>query len=54
MTLFIQRAEHRNTQALHAKMDELLRAVSDAVNETAKIDQKEPEKIEAQREQIQQ
>ncbi|MER8456493.1 low affinity iron permease family protein [Mesorhizobium sp. M0965] len=54
MTLFIQRAEHRDTQALHAKMDELLRAVSDADNETAKIDKKEPEEIEAQREQIQQ
>ena len=26
MTLFIQRAEHRNTQAIHAKLDELLRA----------------------------
>src|ERR1700733_4666005 len=26
MTLFIQRAEHRDTQAIHAKLDELLRA----------------------------
>ena len=25
MTLFIQRAEHRDTQAVHAKLDELLR-----------------------------
>ena len=25
MTLFIQRAEHRDTQAIHAKLDELLR-----------------------------
>jgi low affinity Fe/Cu permease len=25
MTLFIQRAEHRDTQAIHAKSDELLR-----------------------------
>ena len=26
MTLIIQRAEHRDTQAIHAKLDELLRA----------------------------
>jgi hypothetical protein len=26
MTLFIQRSEHRDTQAIHAKLDELLRA----------------------------
>jgi low affinity Fe/Cu permease len=26
MTLFIQRAEHRDTQAIQAKLDELLRA----------------------------
>jgi low affinity Fe/Cu permease len=26
MTLLIQRAEHRDTQAVHAKLDELLRA----------------------------
>jgi low affinity Fe/Cu permease len=25
MTLFIQRSEHRDTQAIHAKLDELLR-----------------------------
>jgi low affinity Fe/Cu permease len=25
MTLFIQRAEHRDTQAIHAKLDELLK-----------------------------
>lgn len=51
MTLFIQLAEHRNTQALHAKMDELLRAVVDADNETAKIDKQKPKEIEAQRQQ---
>ncbi|TKV77963.1 hypothetical protein FDV58_28895 [Bradyrhizobium elkanii] len=27
MTLLIQRAEHRDTQAIHAKLDELLKAV---------------------------
>ncbi len=26
MTLFIQRAEHRDTQAIHAKLDELLQS----------------------------
>ncbi|TIS86182.1 low affinity iron permease family protein [Mesorhizobium sp.] len=54
MTLFIQRAEHRDTQALHAKLDELLRAVGEADSETAKIDDKEPEEIEDQRERKQQ
>jgi low affinity Fe/Cu permease len=29
MTLFIQRAEHRDTQAIHAKLDGLLRAESE-------------------------
>ncbi len=53
MTLFIQRAEHRDTQALHAKMDELLRAVGHADDETAKTDKNEPEGIEARREQKQ-
>ena len=28
MTLFIQRAEHRDTQAIHAKLDELYYCVS--------------------------
>jgi hypothetical protein len=50
MTLFIQRAEHRDTQALHAKLDELLRAASEADSETATVDKKEPEEIEVQRE----
>src|SRR6187551_3070534 len=46
MTLFIQRAEHRDTQAIHAKLDELLRTQSGASNELAHIDRKEPEEIE--------
>ncbi|WP_282595214.1 low affinity iron permease family protein [Mesorhizobium mediterraneum] len=54
MTLFIQRAEHRDTQAVHAKLDELLRAAGEADSETAKIDNKEPEEIEVQRERKQQ
>jgi low affinity Fe/Cu permease len=49
MTLFIQRAQHRDTQALHAKMDELLRAVGEARTDLATIDQEEPEQIEKHR-----
>ncbi|MER9677701.1 low affinity iron permease family protein [Mesorhizobium sp. M0208] len=45
MALFIQLAEHRDTQALHAKMDELLRAVVDADNETAKMTRKNQKKL---------
>lgn len=46
MTLFIQRAEHRDTQALQAKLDELLRAHVGAKDELTTIDQEEPEEIE--------
>ena len=46
MTLFIQRAEHRDTQAIQAKLDELLRADPEARNEAITIDDSEPEKIE--------
>jgi low affinity Fe/Cu permease len=49
MTLFIQRAEHRDTQAVHAKLDELLRAEGKARSELATLDKKEPEEIEAHR-----
>src|SRR5712672_4527028 len=38
MTLLIQRAEHRDTQAIHATLDELLRANSGARNELAEIE----------------
>jgi low affinity Fe/Cu permease len=44
MMLLIQRAEHRDTQALQAKMDELLHAHARADN-AMKIDEKEPEDI---------
>jgi low affinity Fe/Cu permease len=47
MTLLIQRAEHRDTQALQAKIDELLKIHKDASNEIARIDDKEPEEIES-------
>jgi low affinity Fe/Cu permease len=49
MTLFIQRAEHRDTQAIHAKLDELLRAHGDADEHLAKLDREEPEEIKRQR-----
>jgi low affinity Fe/Cu permease len=46
MTLFIQRAEHRDTQAIHAKLDELLHVHGNARNELTQLDEKEPEEIE--------
>jgi low affinity Fe/Cu permease len=49
MTLFIQRAEHRDTQAIHAKLDELLRAEGQARDELTGLDNEEPEEIEAHR-----
>lgn len=49
MTLFIQRAEHRDTQAIHAKLDELLRVDEGARTELARIDDEEPEEIQARR-----
>ena len=47
MTLFIQRSEHRDTQAIHAKLDELLRADGEARNQLTHLDEKEPEQVEA-------
>ncbi len=49
MTLVIQRAEHRDTQAIHAKLDELLHANQSARDSLQTVDKKEPEEIEAQR-----
>lgn len=49
MTLLIQRAEHRDTQAIHAKLDELLQAEHRARNDLIKLDEKEPEEIEKHR-----
>ena len=46
MTLLIQRAEHRDTQALQAKIDELLHANAQADSAMMKIDDNEPEDIE--------
>lgn len=46
MTLLIQRAEHRDTQAIHAKLDELLRAQDNARTSLTTIDRMQPEEIE--------
>jgi low affinity Fe/Cu permease len=46
MTLFIQRADRRDTLAVHAKLDELLKATRTARTELAAIDEREPEVIE--------
>ena len=53
MTLVIQRAVHRDNQALQAKLDELLRVHGDARNELTKLDQQEPEDIERHRDEAQ-
>ena len=52
MTLFIQRAEHRDTQAIHAKLDELLKVNADARNELMQVDQKDAEEVEKERERM--
>ena len=49
MTLLIQRAEHRDTQAIHAKLDELLVTSTKARNELTLLDEQEPEDIEEHR-----
>src|SRR5215510_6735859 len=49
MTLLIQRAEYRDTQAIHAKLDELLRVQDEARSALTKIDKKDPEDIEQHR-----
>jgi low affinity Fe/Cu permease len=43
MTLFIQRSSRRDTLALHAKLDELLR--TEPKSELARPDEQEPEVI---------
>jgi low affinity Fe/Cu permease len=49
MTLFIQRSNRRDTLAVHAKLDELLRVDSDARSELTRLDEREPEDIERHR-----
>jgi low affinity Fe/Cu permease len=46
IALFIQRATHRDTQALHAKVDELIHVNSRARNTLTSVDNEEPEDIE--------
>jgi low affinity Fe/Cu permease len=46
MTLLIQRANRRDTLALHAKLDELIRVDMDARSELTRLDEKVPEEIE--------
>src|SRR5262249_24291413 len=49
MTLCIQRAEHRDTQAIHAKLDALIHATPGAKAELTRLDEEEPETIEKRR-----
>lgn len=53
MTLLIQRAEHRDTQALHAKLDELLKVHGSANNSLMTIDDRDAEEVEHEREHVQ-
>jgi hypothetical protein len=50
MTLVIQRAEHRDTQAIHAKLDELLKATNRADSDIMRIDDKDAEEVEREAE----
>ena len=52
MTLVIQRAEHRDTQAIHAKPDELLKVHGDAEDELMSIDDKDAEEVERDRDKV--
>ena len=49
MTLFINRTEHRDTQAIHAKIDELLRTQGKARAELTTLDERDVEDIEEHR-----
>lgn len=53
MTMFIQRAGHRDTQAVQAKLDELLRTHDDARSELTRLDEKSAKEIEAHRREAQ-
>jgi low affinity Fe/Cu permease len=53
MTLLIQRAEHRDTQAIHAKLDELLKVHGRAKNSLMNIDEQDAEEVEKERAQVQ-
>ena len=49
IALLINRATYRDAQALHAKLDELIKAMPNARNAIAAIDKAEPEDIERHR-----
>jgi low affinity Fe/Cu permease len=49
MTLLITRTEHRDTEAIQAKLDELLRTHGEARDELTAIDEKDVEEITAHR-----
>jgi low affinity Fe/Cu permease len=49
MTLFIQHANRRDTLALHAKLDELLRVDHEARSELTRLDEQEPGVIQHHR-----
>jgi low affinity Fe/Cu permease len=49
ITLLIQRANRRDTLALHAKLDELLRVDHRARSELTTLDEQEPEAIKKHR-----
>jgi low affinity Fe/Cu permease len=49
MTLLIQRANRRDSLALHGKLDELLRVDHQARTELTRLDEQEPEAIEQHR-----
>ena len=49
MTLFIQRTNRRDSLALRAKLDELLRVDQQARSELVRLDEQEPEAIERHR-----
>jgi low affinity Fe/Cu permease len=49
MTLFIQRTNRRDSLAMHAKLDELLRVDTQARSELTRLDEQEPEAIERHR-----
>lgn len=51
MTLLIQRSEQRDEEALHAKLDEILRALPGADHRLAGLDQAEVEDVVDHREQ---
>lgn len=51
MTLFIQRAEHRDTQAVHAKLDAILKVHGKGAN-LLNLDDKDAEEVERARDHV--